>query len=129
MTQQFAYRYEGYATEIIHLKARALGLGIDAIHTDKYNVNICCLRFPVVRTTATGFIVDVDGSDKFVCNAWRKKYACLTVEEAWSCFIARRQAQARILRSQLHNVNDTLNWLASGNTHKNIKLTTEYYPW
>ena len=58
-------------------------------------------EFPVIKETNCGAWVDIYGRKRFVNLQAKKKYACLTVEEALESYHARKKRQIRILKAQL----------------------------
>lgn len=66
--------------------------------------------YKVLKHTAKGVWLDTYGIGKgrFVRLQGRKRYACPTKAEALVSFIARKQAQKRILESRLEDVHDAL---------------------
>ena len=60
--------------------------------------------FKVLRHTPKGVVIDLDGGDRFILSAARKRFACPTKEEAMESFLARKNKQLEILRSQINHV-------------------------
>lgn len=71
-------------------------------------------ELPVIKTTPKGVWIELYGhsirydSKRFVLLNARKRYACPTKEAALESFIARKQRQERILKSQLDDVYEAL---------------------
>lgn len=57
--------------------------------------------FPVIKYTNCGVWIDVYGRKRFVNLGARKKYACLTEQEALESYHARKKRQVRILKLRL----------------------------
>lgn len=68
-------------------------------------VEVWTLKYDVVRHTPKGFWITLGfGDRRFVLRGARKKYACLTLEEAKQSFLARKKRQRRILQARLDRV-------------------------
>jgi hypothetical protein len=65
------------------------------------NRTLYFIEVPVVKVTPKGFWLDYYGSRKFVRAEARKRWAYPTKQEALESFIARREKQLKILRSQI----------------------------
>jgi hypothetical protein len=82
----------------------------------------------VLKTTLKGVWIELyswassPSNKRFVLRDARKRYACPTKDEAMTSFIARKQRQRRILKSQLEDVDDALTlaqWMSSNQQHSN----------
>lgn len=71
-------------------------------------VAIRLYKFPVLKETPQGVWIDTGLEKKWINLSARKKYACLTEEEAKESFIARKKRQIRILESQLNRAHSAL---------------------
>ena len=80
---------------------------------------IGCLTYAVLKETPKGFWIDYGGEKKFVLNDSRRRFAHRTQAEALTSFIARKQAQVRILKSQLKAAEAAL-WLAQQEQAKGV---------
>jgi hypothetical protein len=77
----------------------------DSIISDYMRVEVDLKRFPVTKRTPKGVWLDYT---RFVLNSSRKRYACPTIEEARESYIARKNAQIRILKAQLNRAESGL---------------------
>ena len=64
--------------------------------------------FPIIKRTPKGVWIDVWGLKKFVLLSGRKRFAWPTKEEALFSFQKRKEAQIRILTSQLKTAEEGL---------------------
>ena len=69
-------------------------------------------EYEVLSHTPKGVWLDLTGFNdrRWVSNNARKKFACSTKEAALESFLARKQAQLRILKSQLKNCEHAIQW-------------------
>jgi hypothetical protein len=66
-------------------------------------------EFTIIRWTKCGFWISFPfGSDRFVLNTAKKKFACTTKEEALASFKARKKRQRSILQQRLNEVSEAL---------------------
>lgn len=65
-------------------------------------------KYPIIKKTDKGIWLDNFGSKRFVLLAARKKFACLTIEEALASYKARKNRQIKILVTQLKHANEAL---------------------
>ena len=67
-------------------------------------------EFNVIKETPKGIWIQgkFGGRKHFILLTARKKYACLSKEDAKVSFIARKERQIRILESQLNHAKDAL---------------------
>lgn len=113
MTDKFLYRYreQRYAGSVDECGNCIPRSGNMRVHLEKYSI---------VKETKCGVWIDVSYSlygvgdivplsnCKFVNLKCRKKYGCLTIEEAKESFIARKNRQIRILSYQLEDAQEAL---------------------
>jgi len=72
-------------------------------------VDVYLLEYDVVKETLKGiWIQDILGRRRFVNLNSRKKFACLSKEDALISFKARKERQIRILESQLKLAKEAL---------------------
>ncbi len=75
------------------------------------HLNVTLIEFNVVKETPKGFWVeDIIGRRRFVNLHSQKKYACLSKSDAIESFIRRKQAQIRILKTQLRHAEEALRY-------------------
>lgn len=96
-------------------KPKAIGIAYryaDTLHGSEYGdtyVAIYCHEYSILKRTVKGIWIDIwGGQKKFINLEARKKFACLTREEALESFIARKKRQIRILTSQLLHAKEAL---------------------
>ena len=65
-------------------------------------------KYFIIKKTAKGIWINYLGTKKFILLSARKKFACLTSEEAIESYIARKERQIRILSNQLNNAKSAL---------------------
>jgi len=76
------------------------------------HVQINLLEFEVVKETLKGiWIEDILKRRRFINLNLRKKYACLSKEDATVSFISRKKAQIKILKNQLRNAESALSYM------------------
>jgi hypothetical protein len=80
----------------------------DLVSVGCARVEVELRRFPVLSHTPKGAWLELGCDKRFVLTNSRKRYACPTIEEAVESFKARKQAQIRILRSQLYTAEEGL---------------------
>jgi hypothetical protein len=111
------YRYEEqrYAPSLDEYD-RPMGRGTIQLHLREY---------AVIKTTPKGvwlesqqyrFTRGVISDRRFVLREARKRFACPTKEEALVSFLARKNRQLRILKSQIRDVEDAI-LLAKGESN------------
>jgi len=97
-----AYRYEDVVT------CSAYDDDYTYSSTYSYNVKINLREFLITRRTPKGMWIMPRYSrgekHRFVLLGTRKKFACLTKEDAMESFIKRKEKQIRILKTQLNHV-------------------------
>ena len=71
-------------------------------------VNVYLHEYPIIKTTVKGFWIDMFGRKRFVLSDSRKKFACLTKEDALESFKRRKERQIRLLESQLSHAKTAL---------------------
>jgi hypothetical protein len=71
-------------------------------------IRVYLSKYPITKKTNKGIWIDIFGRKRFVLLSARKKYACLTQEEALESFKARKNRQIRILNSQLTHAKEAL---------------------
>ena len=83
---EYYYDWEG---EIIGIRGRYSKIELDVL--------------TVKRFTPKGFVIDMGGgTEKFICHAWKKKYAHLNLEQARESFRRRKLRQYEIYSDKLH---------------------------
>ncbi len=84
----------------------------EVLHGDGYStyVRIYLSKYPIIKKTPNGIWIDIlfGRKKKFILLSARKKYACLTPEEALVSFKARKNRQIGILNSQLLHTREAL---------------------
>lgn len=65
-------------------------------------------EYAVLRRTAKGVWIGVGGDERFVLTTARRRYACLTIEEACESFIARKKAEIRIHEARVARARQAL---------------------
>jgi len=104
-----AYRYED------QLYSDGVDQFGDPLPTSHIKVNL--YKYDILSRTEKGIWIRYWNAKckKFILLSAKKKYACLTKEEALESFKARKKRQIRILTSQLNNAKESLN-IAKGNS-------------
>lgn len=72
--------------------------------------------YPIIKRTKCGAWIDYWGSKKFVNLEARKRFACLTAEEALKSFQARKRRQISILKHRLAEAEAALTLKEDGQT-------------
>lgn len=68
------------------------------------HVVVNLFKYPVLKHTPKGvWISQLGGRPMFICQNWRKKFACPTIEEAKHSFIKRKERQAGIYEARAMN--------------------------
>jgi hypothetical protein len=80
----------------------------DLVRVGSAHVEVELRRFRVLSHTPKGAWLELHYGKRLVLTGSRKRYACPTIEEAAESFKARKQAQIRVLRSQLHTAKEGL---------------------
>ena len=71
--------------------------------------DIRCSFHPILSTTPKGLWVEGhNGKAKYIGNAWKKKFAHATPEEAFNSFKWRKRKQIEILQGQLEEAKEDL---------------------
>jgi hypothetical protein len=65
-------------------------------------------RYPVVRTTPRGVVLDVYGMERFVRAIAKKRFACPTQAEALASFMARKRSQAAICEARARDARQAI---------------------
>lgn len=100
MTTQLAYRYED------HLYAASVDEWDNP--TGPAEVHVKLYTYPIVRITPKGFWICHYGRNRFILNLARKKYACLSIEDAKISFIARKTRQIAIYDARIATAEEAL---------------------
>jgi hypothetical protein len=66
------------------------------------------LTYEILKTTPKGYWIAYRGSEKWISNYSKKRFAYPTKEEALESFKYRKKRQIRILKSQLRVANESL---------------------
>lgn len=90
--------------------------------TSGYTLKVELLEYQVLKRTRKGvWIVSIYGGEKrFVLLNVRKKFACVTKEEALKSFIARKKSQIRILKDRLDHAERAL-YIAETTVQQNLQ--------
>lgn len=73
-----------------------------------YTLRVVLRTYKIIKHTPKGIRIDIYGGTKFINLDSRKKWACLTKEEALESYIFRKKRQARILSAQLESTQKAL---------------------
>ena len=103
ITNEVAYRYYDVL------------VGDLAGDTNWTQVKVYLQDFHIIKKTPKGFWINLYHRRKFVLFDARKKYACLTKEEALKSFMARKVRQIRILENQLSHARQALGQVSCKN--------------
>lgn len=66
-----------------------------------YILMLVKMEFEVIKETPKGYWIDNYGKKRFVLKESIKRYACLTPEEAFISYQARKRRQLKILRAKV----------------------------
>jgi len=96
---EYAYRYDD----------RCVSNGVDEWDNPYpgHSIKIYLSKYIVLKHTPKGFWIEYWGNPngkKFILTNARKRFACLTLEEAKESFLARKNRQRRILAAQIADV-------------------------
>jgi len=82
----------------------------DVLHGDEFHtyVKVYLYEYPVIKETPKGIWIREWGRKRFVNLEARKKFACLSKEDALISFKARKTRQVKILEAQLKNTKEAL---------------------
>lgn len=96
----YLYRYEEqFTAPMLDEFENPVGVG---------GVNLFLYEIPVLKRTPCGAWVRSYTGRKFVNLNAGKKYACVSPEDAWISYLARKHRQQQILVGQLHRVRRAL---------------------
>ena len=78
----------------------------------KGRADVILREFPVIKHTPKGVRIRTFDGPRLVCHHWRKKFASETVKQAGLDFLARKEAQKRILQNKIDHVNEAISVFA-----------------
>lgn len=104
IAKDVAYRYVDVGTSSIDEWDEVVSTGTK-IYLEAYTI---------ISHTPKGFWIRYFLRRRFVLNTARKRFACLTIEDARESYIARKKAQARIYKARLHIAEKILAHVESG---------------
>ena len=83
---------------------------VDILYGDDCHtyVRVYLHDYPIIKETPKGIWINDWSKKRFVNLNARKKFACLTKEDALISFKARKERQIRILESQLRHAKEAL---------------------
>lgn len=110
------YRYNHHTTS-----NATFNLDGDCESLDSLFVHVELDEYKVLRHTPTGVWIRTKryerNSEKFICRAWRKRWACPTIEEARISFIARKKIQLSIYQHRIEALHAAIA-IAEGTAHR-----------
>ena len=115
MTKEYYYRLDNFLVSA-GVDEWDNSLGAPPVH-------VCVFRYPVLSRTSKGVWIEYHGTQRFVLNESRKRFACSTLEQAKESFLARKARQKQILSLQLEDVDKAIESISTA-----IDLFLQAYP-
>lgn len=77
------------------------------VDEDTHRVKLRVDKYQVINVTPKGYTIALKGwpqVKRFVNSSSKKKFACVTIEEAEKCFLARKRRETAILSARLDHI-------------------------